>query len=198
MTQTPMTRKGINVSNSTSTSENPQPDSFVVGTPYFNLTQRLQHFYATRGMWINGQPHGELAAMLGPRAPFGAVSGVTFFVSEHQVHALMRDIAENGPRGLIVHQVTQTLRRLRESLHRAGRRLDAERRLDAGLRAKKAEDGETAEHPVPLAQSVPRPFKQLVAPTNGRAKAAFDKHVFDCVRAMVDYSQESVYEGGGY
>lgn len=153
--------------------------SHAPGTPYFNFTMGLQTFYAARGMWVNGKPQGALASMLGHVAPFGSPGGVVFYMTPEQIGELMRDIAENGPRGMNRWQLAQTLRRLRDSLKRSGA-------PDSAL-------------PIPLrcaatdARPVHHPFEPLVVPAGGRARKAFENHVMDCVRAMVDFSQESVY-----
>ncbi|MFY9476357.1 MAG: hypothetical protein WAQ08_01605 [Aquabacterium sp.] len=149
------------------------------GTPYFNLTTGLQNFYAARGMWLNNQPRGALASMLGPNAPFGAPTGLVFFMTAEQIGEMTQDIAENGHRGLNPWQIAQALRRLRESLKRSGAPISA--------------------LPVPMqrvaigAAPVHRPFEPLVVPASGKARKAFEKHAMDCVRAVVEFSQESVY-----
>lgn len=158
--------------------EHPAPAS--AGAPYFNFTDRLQAFYAARGMWTNGRPCGPLAAMLGPVAPFGAPGGVVFYVGPAQVAALMRDLAENGPRGMGGTALAQHLRRLREALKRAGEPV--------------ADRPTVARNPA--ADPASCPFTPLVIPPPGRARAAFEKHVFDCLRDVVDFQQTSAYVGG--
>lgn len=153
------------------------------GAPYFTFTGGLMAFYAARGMWADGHPRGALAAMLGPQAPFRAgYAGrdPVFFVTAEQIGMLMRDLFDNESRGLSRRQLAQSLRRLRESLTRAGTRLPG---VTSGATSPAA----------PTACLRPVPFEPLVRPVSGKAKAAFEKHVMDCVRAVVDFSQESVY-----
>lgn len=149
------------------------------GTPYFNFTSGLQAFYAARGMWVNGKPQGALAAMLGDVAPFGSAGGLVFYLTPEQIGDLTSDIAENGHRGMNRWQVAQALRRLRESLKRSGSPASvlpvSPRRVEAN------------------AHCILQAFEPLVAPPSGKARKAFERHVMDCVRAVVDFSQESVY-----
>lgn len=156
--------------------------SRTLGTPYFNLTCALQGFYAARGMWVNGKPQGALAAMLGDMAPFGSSSGLVFYMTPEQIGELMRDIAENGHRGMNHWQVAQALRRLRESLKRSGSPDACQLNMPI-----------QRQQPRSNAHCTLRPFEPLVVPAGGRARKAFEKHVMDCVRAVVDFSQESIY-----
>lgn len=149
------------------------------GTPYFNLTSGLQSFYAARGMWLNNQPRGTLASMLGPAAPFGAPTGMVFFMTPEQISEMTQDIAENGHRGLNPWQIAQALRRLRDSLKRSGSPISA---LPSPSRRIAID-----------ASPVHRPFEPLVVPASGKARKAFEKHAMDCVRAVVEFSQESAY-----
>lgn len=158
------------------------------GEWYINITRGLQAFYAARGMWINGKPSGELRSMLGPRAPVqpsNPAYGTVYFVTLVQINDLIRDIRENGPRGLTSRQMAQSLRRLREAARHAGAPF-----TDHSPRSSRA-------RPTHI-DAVP--FDGLVCPpeSNQKARKAFEKHAFDCLRAVVDFSQQSAYasEGG--
>lgn len=157
------------------------------GEWYINITRGLQTFYAARGMWINGKPSGELRSMLGPRAPVQPSNpewGTVFFVSIDQINELIRDVSENGPRGLSTRQMAQSLRRLREAARHAGAPFTGH-----SPQSSKARPNHT--------DAVP--FDALVCPpeSNQKARKAFEKHAFDCLRAVVDFSQQSAYINEG-
>lgn len=158
------------------------------GTAYFTLTQGLRSFYGARGMWIDSEPRGALAGMLGPRAPWCSASGPVFWVTSAQIIELMHDIRDNGSRGMNHWQIAQTLRRLREAATRAG--TPVSKAVSRG-----AQPNPDAADISPVAQ----PFRPLVCPPESkqRERAAFNRHAWNSLREAIDFSQQSVYSQGG-
>jgi hypothetical protein len=159
------------------------------GTAYFTLSPALQTFYAARGMWINGQPQGALASMLGPMAWLGTAwaSGqrpISFWASDEQLAALADDLRSVGPRGLNGAQLAQTLRRLREAAVRSGSTLAT---------VPSVRPRETAGETAPAT-----PFEPLRCPPAGKAKQCFEEHVMRMIRDFVDFTQSSAYTGADH
>lgn len=42
--------------------------------------------------------------------------------------------------------------------------------------------------------AAPVRFEPLIAPARGAPKAAFEKHVMDCIRDIIDFTQTSAYD----
>ncbi|GAB1389895.1 MAG: hypothetical protein AMXMBFR78_11650 [Rubrivivax sp.] len=148
----------------------------AAGTPLVHISPQLRALYAARGMWVNGTPQGWLSTQIGARESPGSN---WFFASAAQVRELMRDLAEKGRQVMSPAQLGQLQRRLREALVKAG---------EAGHWP-----ASTAAAGAPAAAPAHNPFEPLVVPPAGRAREAFLKHVGDCVRDLVDYSQSSAY-----
>lgn len=158
-----------------------EPNATAPGAAFINLTPPMRGFYAARGMWHDGKPCGWLASMLGDPTPWQPTCGASFWVTAAQLQALEADLrSSQAAVALGTKQVAQFVRRLREAAVRSLPR-HAVHALQRGGGAS-----------VPTAtQTVP--FTPLVAPLQGRAGAAFSRHVFDCVREVVDFAQTSAY-----
>lgn len=172
----------------------PQPGSGEPGcaptAPFITLTPNMQAFYAGRGMWLDGRPCGALAAMLGEPAPWKTPYGAcAFWVTHQQIHELRQDLSTCGARhALTGQQVGQFMRRLREAEARAGLPLYALHAVEAGPTPPAA-----APRP-PAAARAPVPFSPLVLPPEGsKAHQGFARHVFACLRDVVDFQQTSAY-----
>ncbi|MDY0746556.1 hypothetical protein SNE35_18730 [Paucibacter sp. R3-3] len=151
------------------------------GTPYFNFTLVLQWFYAARGMWVDDKPRGLLTAMLGPQAPMEISTGKVFFMTGEQIGMMLRDLSDNGLRGLTKRQLAQSQRRLLEALRRSGS-------VPADVPCSTRVEG-----PRPSLDSASHPFEPLRIPTERKARKAFENHAMSCLRAVVDYSQQADY-----
>lgn len=140
-----------------------QPLAAAPGAAYINITHRMQALYAVRGMWANGAPAGMLVPMLGPRIVERRAELNAAFF---WVTPAQLEALQRDAESLAVggRQIAQFLRRLREAARRAG-----------------------------WLAPPPSPFKPLVCPPCGMARAAFEKHVMDCLYEVIAYSQESVY-----
>lgn len=146
----------------------------VSRTSHFTVTPVLQAFYFDRGLWSHdndGQPLGALAKLLHSRA--GSVVfqpegslHVTFNVTWDELKEITRDITENDRKVVRAPSPAAPTRRPRKAA------------------AKPAKGG-------------PTPFAPVVCPPVGtKARRAFEKHVFDCVRDIVDFQQTAAYEQG--
>jgi hypothetical protein len=100
--------------------------------------------------------------------------------------ALRTDFATCTARcALSGQQAGQFLRRLREAETRSGLPVFAQRAI-GGSPAPQA--------PARASVLAAMPFTPLVCPPAGtRARQAFEKHVFDCLRDVVDFQQTSAY-----
>lgn len=166
-----------------------EPGTTAPAAAYIHLTPNMQAFYAGRGMWADGQPRGVLASMLGERCPWaGQYGAISFWVTPEQIQALRQDMATCTARhALSGHQVGQFMRRLREAETRAGLPRFAQRALSG----QPAPQADTRASPQ---ASAAVPFEPLVCPPAGtRARQAFEKHVLDCIREIVDFQQTSAY-----
>ena len=174
--------------NTTRPTTSPSGDICAPGAAYITMTSGLRSFYAARGMWINFEPCGALAGMLGPRVAWETSSGPAHWVTIAQILELMDDIRENGSRGMNRWQIAQTLRRLREAAARAGSPVSAP--VPAGAKPD--------QKAVPISP-VAEPFRPLVCPPESkqRERAAFNRHAWTSLREVIDFSQESVYSQGG-
>jgi hypothetical protein len=168
------------------------------GAAYLHLTPNMQAFYAARGMWIDGRPAGMLSTMLGDPTPWkGQYGAVCFWVTHGQLQALRDDLAQsNAPAMLSTRQIAQFLRRLRDAETRSGLPHYAASALLATPNASAVSPRSRGRVAAPAIPPAPgsRPFTELVCPPPGtKARKAFEKHVFDCVRDLVDFQQTAAY-----
>jgi len=164
-----------------------EPGATTPAAAYIHLTTNMQAFYAGRGMWLDGQPRGVLASMLGERCPWaGQYGNVSFWVTPEQIQALRTDFATCTARcALSGQQAGQFLRRLREAEARSGLPVFAQRAIGGSP---------SPQAPARASALAAMPFTPLVCPPAGtRARQAFEKHVFDCLRDVVDFQQTSAY-----
>ncbi len=172
-------------------------NSIVTAAPaclYVYITTNLQSLYATRGMWLNGQPQGVLAGMLGPLVPcLSTAHRQAFYVSPDQLAALWRDLCSVPPEVIGGQRHAQFLRRLREAANRGG--LEMSDLLDAQPGSLPSMASSSAAGRTKTA--APVPFHPLRCPSHGKALTLFRDHVMRTVREFVDYSQGSEYLQGG-